>query len=117
EKFARFLCIAVLTPYDEAQWINTRIVDGNSVLLRAPQELRDTFVGNFTVYRARIIAEILDSQMSARQHRVVEDHFYRNADRMANSDLVRAAFADYGGQQTFLASLPKVGRNERCPCG
>jgi hypothetical protein len=115
-KFARFLCIAVLTPYDDGQWVNTRIVEGDSVLLHAPQELRDTFVGNFTVYRARTIAEILDSQMSARQHRVVKDHFYKNADRMVNSDLVRAALADYEGQQTFMASLPKVGRNEKCPC-
>jgi hypothetical protein len=116
-KFARFLCIAVLTPYDEEQWINTRIANGNSVILNAPQELRDTFVGNFTVYRARTIAKILDSQMTARQRRIVEEHCRRNADRIANSDLVRAAFADYEGEQAFLSSLPKIGRNEKCPCG
>ena len=115
-KFARFLCVAILTPYDEGQWINTRIVNEPSTL-RIPQELRDTFVGNFTVHRAKTIAEIVESKMSARQNKIIEEHAFRNVDRIANSDLARAAFADYQGQQAFIASLPKTGRNEKCPCG
>jgi uncharacterized protein YchJ len=115
-KFARFLCIAILTPYDEQEWVNTQIVNEPSTL-NIPQELRDTFVGNFTVHWAKTIAEIVDSEMSARQNKVIEEHVFRNADRIANSDLARAAFADYEGQQAFVASLPKIGRNEKCPCG
>ncbi len=115
-KFARFLCIAILTPYDEQQWINTRIVNEPSTLT-IPQELRDTFVGNFTVHRAKTVAEIVQSEMSTRQNKIIEEHVFRNADRIANSDLARAAFADYEGQQAFVASLPKIGRNEKCPCG
>lgn len=115
-KFARFLCVAILTPYDEQNWVNTRVATDESVLL-IPQELRDTFVGNFIVYRAKTIAEILDSQISPRQHKVIEETFFTNADRLANSDLARAAFADYEGQESFNASLSNVGRNEKCPCG
>lgn len=115
-KFARFLCIAILTPYDERDWINTRIVNGEGVI-EIPQELRDTFVGNFTVYRANTISEIVESQMSYRQNEVIDSHVMKNADRIANSDLARAAFADFESQGAFVASLSKVGRNEKCPCG
>src|SRR5207253_10698351 len=38
-KFTRFLCIAILTPYDESDWINTKIVNGESVLM-IPQTIR-----------------------------------------------------------------------------
>lgn len=115
-KFARFLCTAVLTPYHEADWVNTRIVNGAGTL-SIPQEIRDTFIGNFILHRADTIAEIFDTQLSVRQHKVIEDHVFKNADAVANSDLARAAFADYESQEAFMASLPKVGRNEKCPCG
>ena len=115
-KFARFLCVAILTPYDEHDWINTRITNGEG-MLEIPQELRDTFVGNFTVYRANTIFEIVQSQMSTRQSEVINSHVMKNADRIANSDLARAAFADFESQDAFMASLPKVGRNDKCPCG
>jgi uncharacterized protein YecA (UPF0149 family) len=85
--------------------------------LRIPQELRDTFVGNFTAHRAKTIAEIVESEMSVRQNKIIKEHAFRNADRLVNSDLARAAFADYEGQQAFVSSLPKTGRNEKCPCG
>jgi hypothetical protein len=115
-KFCRFLCIAILTPYDETNWVNTKIVNGESIL-RIPQEIRDTFVGNFILYRAKTITGILESQMSERQSEIIRDHVFKNIDRIENSDLARAAFADYAGQRTFLSSLPKTGRNEKCPCG
>jgi SEC-C motif len=115
-KFTRFLCIAILTPYDEGNWIRTKIVNGSS-LFQIPQTIRDTFVGNFILYRANTIVRIMESQMSARQRGISETYIYRNADRIANSDFARAAFADYEGQQAFISSLPKIGRNEKCPCG
>jgi SEC-C motif-containing protein len=115
-KFSRFLCIAILTPYDEAKWINTKVATTSSVL-QIPQEIRDTFVGGFIADRADTVADLISSQMSSRQSEVIRQHFFKNADRMANSDLARAAFADYESQQEFIAALPKIGRNEKCPCG
>jgi len=55
--------------------------------------------------------------LSTRQNSVIEAHVFKNVDRIANSDLSRAAFADYEGQQAFISLLPKIARNEKCPCG
>ena len=58
--------------------------------------------------RANTIFEIVESQLSHRQGEVIDSHVMKNADQIANSDLARAAFADFESQDAFMASLPKV---------
>jgi uncharacterized protein YecA (UPF0149 family) len=59
----------------------------------------------------------LFAEMSARQLEKLGQWKIENADRLAKSGLYRAMHADTTYTVRSSQRVPKVGRNEVCPCG
>jgi len=115
-KFARFLLFAVLTPYDESKWVNTRINFGSGVLTQ-PQGLHDPRIGEFLVSRARISNEMYKENLSSKQQQLISEYQDKNLDRLIKTDLGKALTADFLNEVMPVMGTEKVGRNEKCPCG
>jgi hypothetical protein len=114
-KLSRFIIFGFLTPYDESKWINTKIVNGNGVLV-LPQALCDGAITEFLVERARIAFEPLGN-ISKRQQKVINEHFIKNATMILQSDFGKILDADYTAEIDPGLIWKKIGRNEKCPCG
>ncbi|MCJ7457623.1 MAG: SEC-C domain-containing protein [candidate division Zixibacteria bacterium] len=114
-KFSRFVIFGFVTPYDKSKWINTRIVNGNGVLVTS-QELRDESIVAFLIDRARVAFEPLQ-QISKKQQEVINECFIKNAPKILKSDFGKALDADLSTEIDPHIFWEKVGRNEKCPCG
>jgi SEC-C motif len=117
-KFAMFLIWAEVAPADHPeQWVNTLVVDGPGVLCSATQNISDGHFGALIVERAQMFRakrEQVQSAISPNQRESIMKWVWCNADHVARSEMMEAILADAASLST---PLPKVGRNERCPCG
>jgi SEC-C motif len=113
-KFARFIVFAELSDdFDPAQWVNTRISIGSGVLLKdMPQVIGDASFGSFLRERARIATRLMRNASPAQRAKIAAQS-RADAARIRDTDLGRVLAAD----AIVRASVPKVGRNEPCPCG
>ena len=119
-KFANFLIWVELAPKEPSEWINTLVIDGPGLLPSGVQEIRDRYFGEFLINRAEMrkrTKKQLFAEMSARQLEKLGQWKIENADRLAKSGLYRAMHADTTYTVRSSQRVPKVGRNEVCPCG
>lgn len=112
-KFARFMIFAELSDdFDAAQWVNTRIEIGRGALLKGtPQEIRDAYFGSFLRERAQTVQRLM-KRVSPAQARKIAAHSKAHAGRIRASELGQVLASDARARK----SVPRVGRNERCPC-
>lgn len=120
-KFSKFLIWAEVSPVNPAQWLNTLIVDGPAVLCSATQKILDRHFGNFIMERAAMFGtkrkQAQDGTTLAQQEKIMQ-WALNNAEHVATSEMMEAMLAD--AVPPFLVEpppIPKVGRNEPCPCG
>lgn len=114
-KLARFMCLGMLSPYDERKWVGTRVKDDTGILA-SPQSILDLGFGGFLSVRARAIMKF-ESGLSNIQRGVIESHIRQNSKRIAKSHLGKAISADRSNELRYASFKGKVGRNEPCPCG
>ena len=114
-KLARFMCVGMLSPYDERSWVGTR-VNNDTGILASPQSILDPEFGGFLSVRAGAIQEFA-SGLSNIQRRVIESQVSKNSHRIAKSHLGKAISADCANELRYARLKGKVGRNEPCPCG
>jgi len=114
-KFSRFLMFGFVTPYDESKWINTKVINGDGVLVIS-QKIHDGAIGEFLADRARLSLEPFHN-ISKRQQKVINEHFIKNAAKILQSDFGKILDADYRAEIDPSLIWKKVGRNEKCPCG
>jgi hypothetical protein len=116
-KFARFCVFSPLTKYDLSKWVNTKINDGQGVLI-TPQKILDGRIGGFLIDRIRLAYTAYNKNISERQRRKIHEHQKRNIQKIATSDLGEALLRD---SFSFISKdfFPKrkLQRNEPCPCG
>ena len=115
-KFARFICVGILSAYNKAKWVGTRVNDGNGTLA-SPQEINDLAFGEFLCQRARASFEKFDAEISDNQRRVIESHIRQNSEKIFQSELGKAALTDQTNERRYKNFQNKIGRNQRCPCG
>jgi hypothetical protein len=113
-KFARFIIFAELSDnFDPVQWVNTRISTGSGMILKdTPQEIRDAHFGSFLRERARTVRSLMRN-VSPAQAAKIAAHSRANAARIRASELGQVLAADAIARK----SIPRVGRNDPCPCG
>lgn len=114
-KFARFIALAPVTPFDPVLFENT-CVDPNGGRMNLPQKMLDGVVGDFLLSRAREMSEMRDERLTERQRQVIDGAMVQDRARLRGSDLEATIFADYSSRVEPIGAQ-KVGRNERCPCG
>jgi hypothetical protein len=115
-KFGRFMCMGMLSAYDEAKWIGTRIHAGQGTV-STPQQIQDIGFGRFLFERVRGFSERFHASLSANQQRIIASNILQNYDKLVNSDLGKAAFLDEVTEKRYKEMQTVVGRNEPCPCG
>ena len=114
-KLARFMCVGMLSPYDEHKWVGTRVNDDTGILA-SPQSIFDLGFGGFLSVRAGAIKKF-ESGLSDIQRGVIESHVRKLSKRIAESHLGRAMSTDCSNELRYAGFMGKVGRNEPCPCG
>jgi len=116
-KFSRFCVFAPLTKYDESKWINTKIVNGDSIW-SSPQEIRDRRIGNFFVERIKLAFRKLHGNISEKQRKSISEYQKKHIEKIMNSELGEALFYDsFSSVDTGFFPERNIGRNELCPCG
>jgi hypothetical protein len=115
-KFSRFFIIAMITPYDEGSWQNTRIVNGTGTL-QTPQSVKDLGFGGFLRHRSKIAYEIFDANLTSKQLSVIRNQVKKKLPTLKTSDLLRASVADQADAMRVLSNAGNIGGNEMCPCG
>jgi SEC-C motif len=115
-KFARFLIFGMLTPYDDTQWVNTKVENGRGTLT-IPQQLLNPAVGEFLLDRARSSKVLFNRNVSGRQREVINRAVRENFSKVINTDLGRIMDADFSAEVDPTMYRKKIGRNEKCPCG
>jgi hypothetical protein len=113
-KFARFVVFAEISDnFDPTEWINTRIdLCSGTLLKNGPSIIKDRHFGSFLLERAELIRTLMKN-VSPSQAVKISQYAMENAARIRDSELGRVLSADVVGR----FGVPKVGRNERCPCG
>lgn len=115
-KFARFVLFGMLTPYNESEWVGTRIhPDGGHLSL--PQEIHNGHIGEFMLDRARTLHEMYDTQISDNQRQRVNEYWDRNSDRINASGLGQAVTRDRKATVDPRLVWPDLRKDESCPCG
>jgi hypothetical protein len=118
-KFGRFIIWAEVRAAKPEEWVNTLIIDGTGSLASGDQELRDGYFGSFLIERSNMRKAAkakLFVGMSPVQKTKLDQWKLDNAPRIANSKLAEAMLADAVSVDAALF-IPKVGRNDPCPCG
>ena len=119
-KFAKLILWAEIKLGNPEEWVNTLVNDGAGVLTSGSQELRDRYFGSFLIERSamrKASKKKLFAEMSAMQRVKLDRWKQQNAERMAQSKLFEAMLADVPTIEPMRLLIPKVGRNQLCPCG
>ena len=96
------------------------MIDGCGLIPSGVQEIRDATFGGFPLDRAEMRKRTktrLFAEMSASQQEKLSQWKLENADRLANSEFYRVMCADLAFGVPSGQPVPKVGPNDRCPCG
>jgi len=115
-KFARFLVFGAIVPFDQADWINTRI-DPTGGLLTIPQALRDGSVGEFLIDRASTANEMFVLRTSEKQRQVIKKVAKSLESEFLKSDLAAVLYADHVAQVDPSPLWPGAKEDGRCRCG
>jgi hypothetical protein len=115
-KIGRFMCVGLLSRYEEQDWIGTRVNNGTGNLA-APQSIRDLTFGEFLMARARATFKRFESGLSDKQSGIIAARIREASKKVASSHLGDALRADRANQLRYASLKDKVGRNEPCPCG
>lgn len=112
-KFSRFVCVNILSPYDESEWVGTKI---NKVgTLSQPQSILNQTFGETVMARVRLLSEKF--QFSDNQKQVIARSFYKHQSSVITSDLWAAVMADVEAGKRHQEWEKTIGRNDLCPCG
>lgn len=115
-KFAKLLVFAEIVRADAGLWVNTVVEPGGGTIASGAVEVRDGRFGEFLIDRALRFETYRRQGMttiSPVQRKKIKKRLTENPSRLANTELARALHRD----AEWNATIPKVGRNERCPCG
>jgi preprotein translocase subunit SecA len=110
-------------PGNPEEWVNTLISHGAGVLTSGAQKLRDRYFGSFLLIERSAMRKAskkkLFAGMSAVQKAKLDQWKLDNAERIARSQLFDTMLADVPivEPKPFIPIIPRVGRNEPCPCG
>jgi hypothetical protein len=115
-KFARFLCAAILNPYDENTWKGTRINFGSG-FLEPPQIIEDVAVGGWLVDRTREVDKMIESGFSQKQTKSIAKNIESKWEELEGSDFMKSIVADLSDHERVKENAKRVGRNDKCPCG
>lgn len=115
-KFAKFLVFAELRKFDPAQWVGTLVDPDTGTYTPGAVKLSDPAIYFFLRERATMIdqgrrANI--ARMTPRQQETIYAEYRKDAERLHQTEMVKALATDHA----WSKSIPKVGRNEKCPCG
>ena len=115
-KFAKLLIFAEIVRAEQALWVNTLVDLAGGTIRSGSVEVSDGRIGEFLIDRA-VRFETYRRQglttISPLQREKIKTRLAENPSRFANTELARALHRD----ADWNALVPKVGRNERCPCG
>lgn len=114
-KIARFMCVGMLSPYDQNKWVGT-LISEKSGSLSSPQSILDVEFGRFLYTRARAMNNF-ETRLSEVQRGVIASHIRRISPQLAKSHLVKAVSTDRSNELRYASFKGKVSRNEPCPCG
>lgn len=115
-KFTRFLCAAVLSPYDESKWKGTRI-DIISGVLSTPQVVEDLAVGSWLMERMLETDKMIESGFSPRQKQAIAKNVDEKWEALKGSDFMQSVIADLQNREKIKSNTRDVERNDKCPCG
>lgn len=114
-KFGKFLVVAEMSGFDPSTLQNTMIESGGGSY--DPRRTRlSGYLGPFLLDRATRTRQLRSDAIAAlseRQRGVIRRNVERLGDKFFESELFRAQVLD----SSWDRSIPKVGVNERCPCG
>lgn len=115
-KFAKLLVFAELAPADPALWVNTLVDPGGGMIRPGAVEVHDGSIGAFLIDRAILFESCRRKGMatiSPVQREKIKARLEQNASKFALTELALALRRD----SAWNATIPKVERNEPCPCG
>jgi hypothetical protein len=114
-KFGRFVVVAEFSGFDASNWHNTMIAETGGEFVPGRCRILDGAFGEFLLDRAakyRRSRQEFYSRLSGSQKDVIRRNEEKQGERFNRSDLRRAQMLD----AAWDGKIPKVGRNERCPC-
>jgi hypothetical protein len=115
-KFARFLCTAILSPYDENTWKKTRINFGSGVL-EAPQIIEDRAMGGWLMERMQKMDKMIESGFSSKQKQSIAKNIESKWGKLEGSSFMESIMADLAEHDRVKEQAKHIGRNDKCPCG
>lgn len=115
-KFGRLISCAEIGVLDPAKWVNALVSANAGTIDPGSMRILDGAFRDFLIDRARSFEGQQQhgwAGMSPRQQQKALARLQQNRERLVDSELGRALLAD----GAWKKSIPRVGRNEPCPCG